>query len=40
MVVENKGTKILWDFQIQIDWQVLANQPGIMLVDKDRRQQL
>lgn len=27
---------ILWDFQIQTDRQLLANQPDIIVVDKDK----
>ena len=33
-VVENDRAKILWDFQIQTDKQVMANQPDIVVVDK------
>ena len=36
-VVENDRAKILWDFQIQADRQVLANQPDIVVVDKDQK---
>ena len=33
-VVENTEAKILWDFYIQTDKHVLANQPDIVVVDK------
>ena len=33
-IVENDRVKILWDFQIQIDKQVMANQLDIMVADK------
>ncbi len=33
-VVENDRAKILWDFQIQTDKMVVANQPDIVVVDK------
>jgi len=33
-VVEKDRTKILWDFQIQTDKQVMANQPDIVVCDK------
>jgi len=33
-VVENDRAKILWDFQIQTDKQVMANEPGIVVADK------
>ena len=36
-VVENKQAKILWDFWIQTDKMVIANQPDIVLVDKHQR---
>lgn len=36
-VVEIDQPKILWDFQIQIDKQLMANQPDIVEVDKQRR---
>ena len=36
-VVENEPGKILWDFQIQTDRKVMANQPDIMVVDKEQR---
>ncbi|KAI3377775.1 hypothetical protein L3Q82_008918 [Scortum barcoo] len=29
--------KILWDFQIQMDKQVMANQPDIVVVDKEQK---
>ncbi|TWW62748.1 hypothetical protein D4764_04G0013950 [Takifugu flavidus] len=36
-VVENKQAKILWDFQIQTDKMVVANQPDRVVVDKHRK---
>ena len=32
--IESKGARILWDFQIQRNKMVMANQPHIMPVDK------
>lgn len=32
--MENDRAKILWDFQIQADKQVMANQPDIVVMDK------
>ncbi len=36
-VVENDRAKILWDFQIQTDKMAIANQPDIVVVDKQRK---
>ncbi|XP_051924320.1 uncharacterized protein LOC127602290 [Hippocampus zosterae] len=36
-VVENDRAKILWDFQIQTDKMVMANQPDIVIIDKGKR---
>lgn len=36
-MVENNQAKILWDFQIQIGMLVMANQPDILVVDKQRK---
>uniref|UniRef100_A0A3B5PPD0 Reverse transcriptase domain-containing protein n=1 Tax=Xiphophorus maculatus TaxID=8083 RepID=A0A3B5PPD0_XIPMA len=36
-VAENARAKILWDFQIQTDKMVMANQPDIVVVDKQQR---
>ncbi|TWW65014.1 hypothetical protein D4764_22G0006610 [Takifugu flavidus] len=36
-VLENKQVKILWDFQIQTDKMVVANQPDIVVVDKHQK---
>jgi hypothetical protein len=36
-VVENEKAKILWDFHIQTDKQVMANQPDIVIVDKEKK---
>lgn len=33
-VVENDQAKILWDFKIHTDKLAMANQPDILLVDK------
>ena len=32
-VIDNDWGKILWDFQIQTDKMVVANQPDIVMVD-------
>ena len=37
-VVENNRTKLQRDFQIQTDRRVLANQPDIVAVDKQRKE--
>ena len=37
-VVENNRTKLLWDLQIQTDRKVLATQPGIVVVDKQKKE--
>jgi len=34
MAYTSRGAKILWDFQIQTDKQVMANQPDIVVVNK------
>ncbi|XP_051911362.1 uncharacterized protein LOC127593748 [Hippocampus zosterae] len=36
-VVENNRAKILWDFLIQTDKMVMANQPDIVIIDKGQR---
>ncbi|XP_051916213.1 uncharacterized protein LOC127597287 isoform X2 [Hippocampus zosterae] len=36
-VVENDRAKIMWDFQIQTDKMVMANQPDIVIIDKGQR---
>lgn len=36
-VVENDQVKTLWDFQIQTDRMVMANQADIVVVDKEQR---
>lgn len=35
--VEDNRAKILWDFQLQMDRLVLANQVDIAVVDKDQK---
>ena len=37
-VVENNRAKVLWDFHIQTDRKVLANQPDIVIVDKQKKE--
>ena len=37
MVTDNERVKILWDFQIQTDKLVMANQPDMVVVDKHQR---
>ena len=39
-VVENDQAKIIWDFQIQTDTMVGANQPDIVLINKPERKAL
>lgn len=36
-MVKNKQAKILWDSQSQTDKLMMANQPDIMLFDKQQR---
>jgi hypothetical protein len=36
-VQQNDQAKILWDFHIQTDKQVIANQPDIVLIDKSKK---
>ena len=36
-MIENKRVKILWDFEIQADKLVMANQPDTLVVDKHQR---
>ena len=36
-VVENNRAKLLWDFQIQTDRKVLANQTDIFIIDKQKK---
>lgn len=36
-VVENNQAKLPWDFQIQTDKVLMANQPDIVVADKQRR---
>ena len=35
-VTENEGVKIQRDFQIQTDRMMMANQPDLLVVDKNR----
>ncbi|TWW75805.1 hypothetical protein D4764_13G0004670 [Takifugu flavidus] len=35
--VQVGDTKILWDFQIQTDKMVVANQPDIVVIDKHQK---
>ena len=35
--IENKQVKILWDFQLQADKLMMANQPDVVVVDKRQR---
>ncbi len=35
-LVENDQAKILWDFKIQTDKLVMANQPEIVLINKQQ----
>ncbi|KAF7663723.1 hypothetical protein LDENG_00203700, partial [Lucifuga dentata] len=36
-VVENSRAKVLWDFKFQTDKQLLANQPDMVVVDKEQK---
>ena len=36
-VVENNKAKILWNFSFQTDKQLLANQPDIVVVDREQK---
>ena len=36
-MAENNRAKILWDFSFQTDKQLLANQPDIVVVDKEQK---
>ncbi|KAF7650224.1 hypothetical protein LDENG_00129190, partial [Lucifuga dentata] len=36
-VVENGRAKVLWDFKFQTDKQLLANQPDMVVVDKQQK---
>lgn len=36
-VVENERVKVLWDFSIQTDKQVIANKPDIVIRDKETK---
>lgn len=36
-MVRNDRAKILWDLQIQTDKQVVANQPDIVVVEKQKK---
>ena len=36
-VLENETFKLLWDFEIQTDHQVLARQPDFIIIDKKER---
>ncbi|XP_057700706.1 uncharacterized protein LOC130921080 [Corythoichthys intestinalis] len=36
-VLENESAKILWDFWIQTDKMLMANQPNIVIMDKQQR---
>ena len=36
-MIQNDRAKILWDFQFQTDKLVMANQPDIVVVDKEQK---
>ena len=36
-VLENDERKILWDFQIQTDYQLEYNQPDLVVLDKENK---
>ena len=35
--LENETHKILWDFEIQIDYLVLARRPEIVIINKKKK---
>lgn len=37
MVIENDQAKMLWDFHIKSDKLLMANQPDVVVVDKQRK---
>ena len=37
-VVENKNLKILWDFTIQCDHMIEPRRPGIVVIDKVKKE--
>ena len=37
-IIENKGYKILWDFMIQCDAKIEARRPGIIVIDKTKKE--
>ncbi|KAF7640661.1 hypothetical protein LDENG_00024680, partial [Lucifuga dentata] len=36
-VVENGRAKVLWDFKFQTNKQLLANQPDMVVIDKQQK---
>ena len=36
-VTENKGEKVLWDFEIRTDKVIPARRPDIVVIDKTKR---
>lgn len=36
-MVENDQAKILWDFQMQTDKMIMANQLNIVIIDKQQK---
>ncbi|KAF7666275.1 hypothetical protein LDENG_00113730, partial [Lucifuga dentata] len=36
-VAENNRAKVPWDFKFQTDKQLLANQPDVVVVDKEQK---
>ncbi|KAF7642936.1 hypothetical protein LDENG_00248050 [Lucifuga dentata] len=36
-MIENGRAKVLWDFKFQTDKQLLANQPDMVVVDKEQK---
>ena len=37
MCVENEKVKLLWDFVIQCNREIIARKPDIILVDKENK---
>ena len=36
-VVENEAHKVLWDFEIQTDHQILARRPDLIIIKKKKK---
>ena len=38
MMVEKEMVKILWDFNIQTDWEIKHRRPDIVVVNKEKNE--